>query len=93
MGSKQCVMYHHELEPSERPSEGVYMTVAAVDDSTPDALPPLAKTINPDALNAVVESAQTNLRQVVFRYSDYEVTVTTEEICVEAHERSRDRPQ
>ncbi|SFS08090.1 hypothetical protein SAMN05216559_3350 [Halomicrobium zhouii] len=66
--------------PDELPSESVVRAVAAVTGTEPMALDPLYGSIDPDALDAVVESAPTTGEEgltssVRFRYQGTTVTI------------------
>lgn len=72
----------YTLDGDETPSEGVYSAVAAVKECSPLELPPLAETIDPDAL----DTALTNERQpaeISLRYCAYAVDVTPDEVHVQ----------
>ena len=60
------------------PASHVVDAVAAEAGSDPEALEPLARTVDPDALNALFDPpamGTTRHRRVAFRYAGYEVTV------------------
>lgn len=54
-------------------SAGVVEAVAVATDSEPTELPPLAYTIDPDALNALLDSTSDADVQVSFSYAGVEV--------------------
>jgi hypothetical protein len=56
-------------------AEAVVRTVADVEDCQPEALPPLTQTVDPDALDTLVASDDTNY--VSFQYADHDVTVSS----------------
>ncbi|MCU4799208.1 hypothetical protein OB920_02320 [Halobacteria archaeon HArc-gm2] len=69
-------------DPDESPSESVVRTVAAVTGTEPTRMDPLYESIDPDALDTVVESTataagtQSNTRSSVrFRYQGRTVTI------------------
>ena len=69
-----------DLDAGEPVTTSVIVSVAAVDGAEPTALPPLHRTIDTDALEAVVCSAHeadTPLR-VSFRYAGYRITVESD---------------
>lgn len=72
----------HDLGDDEVPSSGVYAAVAAADGRSPLDLPPLARTIDPDALDALL-TPQAGAHEVTFEYAGYLVTATPETIRVE----------
>ena len=58
--------------------ERIVNTVAEAEDKDPTALPPLYESIDPDAINRLIESqsADSEMTCVVrFEYSDHEITV------------------
>lgn len=57
------------------PSEKVIQEVAAKTGTDPLELPPLYETIDPDALDALVESSGESGLQVEFQYADRHVVV------------------
>jgi len=59
------------------PAEAVVTAVAAKEDTDPEALtPPLAETIDPDALNQLLRNASAESEAAVrFRYRGYKVVV------------------
>lgn len=58
------------------PSMAIIEEVAAIDGTDPTELPPLYEVIDPEALDALVESASESEFEVEFPYSGHEVTVT-----------------
>lgn len=61
------------------PASAVVHAVAAAEDRDPDELEPLARSIDPDVLNALFDPpslGSTRHRRLVFRHAGYEVTVT-----------------
>lgn len=65
---------------SVRPSVAVVNRVAAIEGIEPTDLPTLYEAVDPDALDALVEStskADSCDFQIEFPYHGYEVTVTT----------------
>jgi hypothetical protein len=68
------------------PSQAVYQTVAEVKDCDPLELPPLARVIDTDGLNALVEaSTKRDAVSSTFEYAGCTVTVTIDEIQVKSH--------
>lgn len=76
------VVQQHTLDEAEAPSEGVYSLVAVIENCSPLDLTPLAKTIDTDALDALL-AGKSEGKQVSFEYCGYNVTATPDEICVE----------
>lgn len=63
------------------PSEALVIEIAEQTDEEPTALPPLYETIDPDALDALVQ--RTESANVTFEYAGHEVTVAgTQRISV-----------
>ncbi|MDS0260777.1 hypothetical protein NDI56_15320 [Haloarcula sp. S1CR25-12] len=58
----------------------VVRAVAAVENEEPQALKPLGKVVDPEALEAIVDGE--SARHVTFRYCGCEVVVTESEIAV-----------
>lgn len=95
--------FSYEMSPPESPSEGVVAAVSAAsgaepleapDASTPDVLDPLYSAIDPDALNSLFcttdsEESRTSCC-VTFDYHGYEVTVHGDRITVERLESASD---
>lgn len=82
--SKQAnspLVQDYTLDADESPSQGVYSVVAAVENCSPLDLEPLAKTTDPDALDALL-TGDTRADRIEFEYCGYEVTATPDEICV-----------
>lgn len=71
----------YTLDDEEAPSDGVYAAVAAVDDRSPLDLPPLARTVDPDALDALLAD-ESGTREITFEYAEYLVTAAPDEIEV-----------
>lgn len=71
----------HELDDDEEPSYGVYAAVSAADDRSPLDLPPLARYVDPDALDATLQSD--GVRDVTLEYSGWRVSATPDAIHVE----------
>lgn len=51
--------------------------IAAREGVEPTELPPLARTVDPDALHELVDGSDGNEVTVTFTYHGYDVTVTT----------------
>lgn len=81
-------MIEQATERSSSPSVAVVERVAALDDVDPTELEPLFETIDPEALDGLVESttdSEESGLQVRFEYQGYEVTVTADgEVHTEA---------
>lgn len=87
--------YTYERTPDEPPSQAVVSAVAeatgrpvlpnahATDDGA-DALPPLFETVDPDALDTLVTTKNTDgdIALVTFTYGDYTVTVDKQRVTV-----------
>lgn len=67
-------MDHSHTLDDEPPSEGVYSVVAALENRSPLALPPLAEAVDPDALDKFLLAD--GGEGVTFEYCGYEVTTT-----------------
>jgi hypothetical protein len=72
--------HQYTLGADETHSEGVYNVVAMAKDCSPLELPPLAETIDPDALDALLAGSTA---RISFRYCGYEVVATGDEIQVQ----------
>lgn len=65
--------YHVASERSELASTNVVLSVAAIEETAPTSLPPLAATVDPEALdNLFVADVRGH---VSFTYAGYEVTI------------------
>lgn len=73
--------YRYTLGETESPSEGVYVAVADVENCPPLEPPPLAETVDPDALDTLLLDSDGSNR-ISFDYCGYDVTVTPDEIRV-----------
>lgn len=77
-------MYRYEFDDDpERTSEEVVSVVSAVDGTDPMDLPPLAETIDPDALDALFDRENAADRRLTFYYYSYRITVTADTIRIE----------
>lgn len=70
-------LVEHDTDQSVAPSVAVIEAVGAVSNSEPTDLPPLAETIDPDALDSLFSSPASTGR-VVFRYAEYTVAVSAD---------------
>lgn len=68
-----------ELSRTSEPTLTIVETVAAVTNSHPETLPPLAHSIDPEALNSLFVSSERPPENgsVAFEYADCEVRVTS----------------
>ncbi|KTG26596.1 HalOD1 output domain-containing protein [Haloferax profundi] len=66
-------MYRIDRDTSEPLSTNVVLSIAAIEDTRPTRLPPLAQTIDPDALNTVFDCSEDAI--LSFSYAGYRVTV------------------
>lgn len=73
MTGKESVTY--EADPGEPISVVVVRAVAVLENTDPMELPPLYQVIDPEALDALVESDPGPPRQIEFDYCGYEVIV------------------
>jgi len=80
---------------SDLPSEAVINEIADREDVQPTELTPLYHTIDPDALDALVENAQQNdsTLEIGFTYHGYSVTVTDEGLEHVTSEKPSERPE
>lgn len=70
--------YYVACESSELASTNVVLSIAALEGVGPIDLPPLAETVDPDALNRVFSlSAEVN-GSISFEYAGYDVTVSSD---------------
>lgn len=82
MGDRDDEPKRYELTDGERAANGVYTVVADCDGVSETDLPPLAESIDPDALNRLLASgSETN--QVVFTYAGYEIAASPKWVHVE----------
>ncbi|MDS0477037.1 HalOD1 output domain-containing protein [Natrinema sp. 1APR25-10V2] len=75
--------------PSTEPMTVLHRIISAVADETgepPTHLPPLHDTIDPDALERLVASADTEQLQLSFTYAGYRISVY-EDGTIDYHER------
>lgn len=73
--------YSYALDPNESPSTGVYTAVAILRGCSPLALPPLGETVDPEAIDAVIETCDDGDRPAVsFEYCEFAITATPEEV-------------
>lgn len=75
----------YTLDDEEVPSDGVYAAVAEIDGRSPLDLPPLARTVDPDALDALL-AGESGAREITFEYAQYLVTATPDEVRVDPDE-------
>ncbi|WP_411966318.1 HalOD1 output domain-containing protein [Haloferax sp. YSMS24] len=66
-------VYRIDRDCSEPLSTNVVMSIAAIEDIRPTQLPPLAGTIDPDALNTLFERSDDTI--LSFSYAGYRVTL------------------
>ena len=83
-GDAPCDDFHREFDPeTESPSNCVVVATAAVRGVEPVALEQLARTIDPDALDALFERDGREDRaelRVTFEYEGFDVTVVNGDI-------------
>jgi hypothetical protein len=72
----------YELDDDEEPSDGVYAAVAEASERSPMDLPPLARTVDPDALDALLTD-RPGASEVTLEYGGYQVTVTAAAVHLE----------
>ncbi|WP_363464448.1 HalOD1 output domain-containing protein [Halogeometricum borinquense] len=65
--------YHVAHRESELISTNIVLTVAAIEETEPTELPPLATTIDPDALDNLFTEDSSG--RVTFSYTGYEITI------------------
>lgn len=65
--------YHVAYERSELVSTNVVLSVAAIENAEPTELPPLASTVDPDALDSLFADGVSG--RISFSYAGYDVTV------------------
>ena len=76
------MVQQYTLDEDETPTTGVISVIVAVENCSPLDLPPLAKAMDPDALNALL-TAENGVDHLSFEYCGYDVTATPDEIRVE----------
>lgn len=61
----------------ESPTVAVISAVSAVENTPPDELPPLSDSLDPDAINAIIEATDSSdgTVSVTFTYCNYEVVL------------------
>lgn len=70
--------YHVACEDSELASTNVVLSISALEGAGPTDLPPLAETVNPDALDRLFSPSTEVEGSVSFEYAGYEVTVNSD---------------
>lgn len=70
--------YHVACEDSELASTNVILSIAALEGVGPTELPPLAETVDPDALDRVFSSSTEANGSISFEFAGYEVTVSSD---------------
>ena len=70
------------IPPDETPTEAVYTVVAQAEGVSPSDLPPLAKFVDPGALNTLLEP-DADTHAVGFTYAGYRITVTPTRVNLE----------
>lgn len=73
-------MHIHQIGPDESPSYAVVRAVSTFSDTPITELDPLSLTIDPEAMDSVLESASDG--DISFSYSGFDVTVTDGEVVV-----------
>lgn len=75
----------YAVDPDETPSMAVINAVAEAADRPLTEIEPLAETIDPDGLNAVLspDGATDTPVTISFEYCGYHVSVTTEEVLID----------
>lgn len=77
-------MLRYPIPEDEEPSRAAYLAVAEARDTDPLDLPPLAKVIDTDALDAIAgSSSATEDASTTFEYAECMVTITADEVRVE----------
>lgn len=73
----------YDISEDERLTGAVVRAVAATTGRDPESLPPLADSVDPDAIDALFHSRSGNtVESLTFRFSDAEVTLTPEYVYV-----------
>lgn len=84
--------YSYTVGPDKTPSEAVIVAVAEVTDQSPAELPILNDTIDPGALNRLLDTTKdASSPTVTFEYSGYEVTVTPGNVRIEPSSMADER--
>ena len=75
----------YERHPSETPTESVIAAVADVTGRSPLEMPPITEVIDPDALNTLLKTDDTNTAamSVTFEYYGVNITAMPETVIVE----------
>lgn len=81
--------YTYELRPEEPPSDAVVTSVAALTDRSPFEMDPLAETIDPDAVNDLLDPSGGSAPPVRLRftYCGCQVVATPEKIRISQLDR------
>lgn len=74
-------MITHRIDKNERASIAVLRAVAAHSDTPILDLEPLYDSIDPEALDSLIENGSETY--IHFDYQDFSVTVTSERVCIE----------
>jgi hypothetical protein len=69
----------------QTPTDVIYASVARIEGTDPRDLPPLGETLDPEALDDLLDEEATTDR-IVFDYLGYEVTATADWVVVEVRE-------
>lgn len=70
--------YHVACESSELASTNVVLSIAALEGVGPVDLPPLAETVDPDALDKLFSPSADVDGSVSFEYAGYDVTISSD---------------
>lgn len=73
--------YTHQIDADESPSHAVVRAVSAFSDTPITELDPLYLTVDPEAMDCVLETTANG--HVSFQYNEFDVTVSAEEIILE----------
>lgn len=82
-GYERCPdTFHLRFDPDAEPvGQAIVKAASFVHNTEPTELPPLARVIDPDALDAIVSKASSvegNCVEVTFTYEDLEITVSSD---------------
>jgi len=73
---KRADSYHVACEDSELTSTNVVLSIAALEGVGPTELPPLAETVDPDALDRVFSPPADVHGRIAFEYAGHDGTVS-----------------
>ncbi len=71
----ECVVGRRSIEPGETTVQNIVTAVASVENVDPTELQPLAKSVDPGALNRIVRTTNGAGIRIAFEYAGYEIVL------------------